>query len=282
MYLDNGAPVVERGMNKKGLKRAINRLQDREVYIHLRYRTAGEVNLENTHPFEVIPGIYLMHNGVINIACNQDPKRSDTWHFAELVLKPILLDAKDPHDMLRNGSLLFLIEQYTGSGNRFVLFDKFGGVVLNEEKWHTIPNGMRISNTYAWSNIPGLSYSSAFKSTAYEPASFGSGKVSDLVGEELGSEWDFDSEEDIYRRDQVPFFDIHNLPPEVVSGDLDKIETFVMKFPNAAAEVLESLERNLTPYGLESALEDYLEIVTNDPTGAARLIYDYTSSMATL
>ena len=36
-----------------------------EAVIHFRMQTHGEIDLDNCHPYEVTPGIWMAHNGVL-------------------------------------------------------------------------------------------------------------------------------------------------------------------------------------------------------------------------
>lgn len=69
--------------------------ESRAACIHFRFGTHGPNNVENCHPFPVAGGQYqLVHNGIINVPI-VDKLRSDTYHFAENVLTPILAAAPD-------------------------------------------------------------------------------------------------------------------------------------------------------------------------------------------
>jgi hypothetical protein len=61
--------------------------QDMQSLIHFRIKTHGDIDKRNCHPFRVSSGLAVIHNGIIPIQSNVDEKRSDTWHFVELVLK---------------------------------------------------------------------------------------------------------------------------------------------------------------------------------------------------
>src|ERR1035437_3523403 len=83
LYLRDGKPVAEKGMALAGLITAYEGASDVEMFLHFRFATHGTKSEENLHPFEVLPGLWMLHNGIINIAQNVDKARSDTWHFAE-------------------------------------------------------------------------------------------------------------------------------------------------------------------------------------------------------
>lgn len=58
-----------------------------QAIIHFRIATSGEIDLANSHPFFVDDDLAFIHNGVIDIQRELSEAMSDTWHFAEMVLK---------------------------------------------------------------------------------------------------------------------------------------------------------------------------------------------------
>lgn len=119
----------------------------RECALHGRMRTHGAIDEANCHPYKVIKGVYLMHNGVLDTGNEWNKSKSDTWHFAERILKPILNQSPA---MLHNAGFQRLLEATLGHGNRFILLDKHGFVELNMHQGVTYKQA-RMSNTYAWS-----------------------------------------------------------------------------------------------------------------------------------
>lgn len=114
-----------------------------ECVIHLRYRTRGQVTLENAHPFEIAPDIFLMHNGTLPMGeCAAG--RSDSRRFVEDYLQPIL--SRCP-DMLHDDCFQSTLSEWAGPHNRFVLMDgrRRKTVILNrssgQEAW-----GLWLSN----------------------------------------------------------------------------------------------------------------------------------------
>jgi predicted glutamine amidotransferase len=114
--------------------------------IHLRLRTRGHVNATNTHPFRITDDVYMAHNGTLNISC-RIPGRSDSWHMANDLLKPLL--QRSPA-ILHNKTFQDYIAHKIGSHNRMVFMDadqqktiiinqslgtEFQGVWLSNTKW---------------------------------------------------------------------------------------------------------------------------------------------------
>jgi len=102
MFADEGRVKTFRGMALGEFWQAYYGIEsDREITIHFRIKTHGERNVENTHPFKVLSleedgeDIYVMHNGVIRINDTDNTKMSDTWHWVNKVLRPIIRRAPD-------------------------------------------------------------------------------------------------------------------------------------------------------------------------------------------
>lgn len=62
--------------------------RDIEYVLHLRRRTRGTVSRLNSHPFKVTEGIYLVHNGTLNVRTPVSGW-SDTRHFVTDLLRPL-------------------------------------------------------------------------------------------------------------------------------------------------------------------------------------------------
>jgi len=116
--------------------------------IHFRFATHGVTNAINCHPFSLCGDKYgMIHNGVIDIECT-DKALSDTAHFSELVLAPIL-EAGVEFD---SGALRYLVEEAIGSMNKIVLLRGDGSHVIFNERQGEWKNGSWYSNGgYKWS-----------------------------------------------------------------------------------------------------------------------------------
>lgn len=129
-------------------------IQGRDCAFHLRMRTHGEIDLANCHPYEVLNraehgiDLWLMHNGILSTGNKANVKMSDTWHYINDYLKPML--AGNP-DFAFHPAFKALIADHIGDSNKFVLMDNEGRqVVINQDAgvhW----GGLWLSNTYAWS-----------------------------------------------------------------------------------------------------------------------------------
>lgn len=128
---------------------------DRNLVLHARMKTHGDINLDNCHPYVVIPGkLAMAHNGVLATGNDADPTRSDTYHFIQdYLLEPLGLAPA----LVHTESFKELLGEYIDS-NRFVFMDDEGQMAIINADQGIEHAGMWFSNTYAWSPemlIPG-------------------------------------------------------------------------------------------------------------------------------
>ncbi len=129
-------------------------IQGRDCAFHLRMRTHGDIDLLNCHPYEVLNkaehgiDLWLMHNGVLSTGNKADTTKSDTWHYIQNYLKPML--SGNP-DFAFHPAFKALIEDHIGSSNKFVLMDNEGRQVVINQSAGVYWGGLWLSNTYAWS-----------------------------------------------------------------------------------------------------------------------------------
>lgn len=128
-----------------------------EACIHLRKATYGHVNHDMAHPYQVRPGLMLMHNGSIPHLAPQDPSVSDTAELARL-LGDLLAGLSDEQAaaMVRSQGFARLTAPLI-EGSMVVLMDK-GGLVRLGREWHTVKScewpgvmtGIEVSNSHTW------------------------------------------------------------------------------------------------------------------------------------
>ena len=100
--------------------------------IHFRIKTHGNKNAEMCHPFEVLPNrLWVAHNGIIDISTKNDPSKSDTWHFVDLVLQPEL--NKDPAAVSRP-SFQYLLGSTIGHSKLAFLNNRGAITIINKDK----------------------------------------------------------------------------------------------------------------------------------------------------
>lgn len=180
--------------------------------IHFRFATHGLTNYANCHPFSLCGKQYgMIHNGVIDIECH-DKALSDTHHFAELVLQPMLEKGIEMED----GAFRYLVEEAIGSLNKIVLLRGDGSHVIYNEKQGEWKNGSWYSNGgYKWTGGFASACYSAGKvcggSYAAYSGPYGSrkGEVEEYAPsdscEGYGSEWEYkhDPETKTWKRSEV-------------------------------------------------------------------------------
>ena len=121
---------------------------------HLRMRTHGDIDLDNCHPYEVLNrlehgiDLWLMHNGILSTGNKADESKSDTWHYIEDYLKPML--SANP-DFAFHPSFSEIVGDHIGSSNKFILMDNEGRQAVINHGSGVHWAGLWLSNTYAWS-----------------------------------------------------------------------------------------------------------------------------------
>lgn len=155
VFWEAGKPCVFRTLDKQAAFDFLGKL-DGEAIIHYRFATHGTKTLDMAHPFEIIKGVYFIHNGIVDAPADEDASLSDTARLVRHVLRPMLDNAINPVEFVRSTSFRFLLEKLLGTSNRAVICDEAGYVIYNEKAWHTLSerakglSGTRVSNTYAW------------------------------------------------------------------------------------------------------------------------------------
>ena len=121
----------------------ITKHSDLERFLHLRHATAGDIELHNIHPFEVISTnkgqLLFMHNGMMS---EYDPKFiqntehpavkggwSDSKYFQESVLTPICGSLKDPLDIWSPG-FRKIMNKFWPINNRGILITNKGAATM--------------------------------------------------------------------------------------------------------------------------------------------------------
>lgn len=115
-----------------------------EYALHLRRQTRGSSGLENAHPFRVIDGLYLMHNGTLPIE-PASPRRSDTWHFAAEILRPL---AQRHAGLFSDYAFIRLLELSLRPENKLALLDQRNRRIVLVNRDHGAElEGLWLSNT---------------------------------------------------------------------------------------------------------------------------------------
>jgi hypothetical protein len=147
-FLPDGAPLVERHaqVDTDAIEQRLRGLRGAELCLHLRLRTRGSDAPENGHPIKVSDRFHLMHNGTLRTR-TRVPGRSDSWHFAVDLLRPLAVNWPEA---LRHGSFVALVEAGLTPENKVVLLDaqarqlvffnrhhgaEFEGLWLSSTRW---------------------------------------------------------------------------------------------------------------------------------------------------
>ncbi len=163
MPTDKGGVHVHRIMPESAddCKKVIDKYGDRPMGIHFRLATHGEVDKSQCHPFPVLTpkthgrSIYLMHNGILPNALEFDKTKSDTWHFVEYVLRPILADCPD---LIYDRDFQDMLEDMIGSNKFLILDGDTGEMIKINESVGTEADGLWLSNTYSLRRGKGMDY----------------------------------------------------------------------------------------------------------------------------
>lgn len=150
MYHNNDKVCTHRGMDSKELYNLLEKLNstytdaDIDIYIHQRMATAGLVNLDNTHPFQIgDTGWHFMHNGVMeNFYGNQI--QSDTSVFCDYLADYL----KEYPESLFDNAVLKLLALIGGDSRFVFLHDDGSSVIFGNYGFYSYKN-MRLSNLYA-------------------------------------------------------------------------------------------------------------------------------------
>lgn len=149
MWADDGKIITRRSMTKHGaldIWRA-EMPNDRVVVGHFRWKTHGDKDIYNVHPFEVTPKLFLAHNGVISVD-TKNTKMSDTWHFAQL-LKGVVDDIEDLHVE----GMQLMISKVIGSSNKVAFMASDGRAMIFGKSLGSEIDDVWYSNTYAFGGV---------------------------------------------------------------------------------------------------------------------------------
>lgn len=123
---------------------AEHRYRNAEYVLHLRKRTRGAANADNAHPFKIVEGVYLMHNGTLKL----EPRvagMSDSWHFVCDILRPL---AQRREGVLLDNAFHRLLELALRPENKLALLDYPARriVLLNQQHGAEL-DGLWLSST---------------------------------------------------------------------------------------------------------------------------------------
>lgn len=148
-YNRKGKSTVVKGLDLFGFQKWYNKLQHKELVIHFRMRTDGKINLANAHPYEVVPGMHMMHNGVLGAyKTGRDSEMSDSANFVEKEVRPII--EKEGIDYANTPEFRARMSKFTSSWNKLVFITPKGIVLIEPHLWKHTLSGLLVSNDYAY------------------------------------------------------------------------------------------------------------------------------------
>lgn len=155
MYAEGGEVHTFKGFALEELAAKVEELNEEkdEFFVHLRMATHGKVIEDNTHPFHVGAGIYMMHNGVLNIEA-EDPIKSDTALFAEAIYDLL----NDNPELIQTKMFDDFCAMYAKSDRLLFLTPEGEHYIYGKGTWTEHSSGLLLSNTYAWNDYSSSSY----------------------------------------------------------------------------------------------------------------------------
>lgn len=134
--------------------------KDQEIGLHFRMTTKGATVPEMSHPFQILDhnkhgrDLWLMHNGPsLPVALLEDGK-SDTWHFVNYILRPMLVNHPE---LIEEQEFIRMLDRMIGSEKLLFLDTKKGFVVVNKAGGKSVDD-MWLSNTYSINRNKGMNY----------------------------------------------------------------------------------------------------------------------------
>lgn len=157
--------------------------ENKEMAIHFRMRTDGDINVSMCHPFKVDDGILMMHNGVIDHPYEVDKSISDTSAFVQQIIVPLInsmpqneefchmigIELGSREEFIRSHWFKCIVEEWCGHNNKLAFLDSRGITLFNNKAWRKTTFGMNCSNTYAYdhSNPTKVSYNRPYAGGYY-------------------------------------------------------------------------------------------------------------------
>lgn len=159
LYKKGDKLKVKKYINPKSIKKKIfNMIKNKNEYaIHFRYATHGNIDTKNCHPFRVVDGLYLMHNGIMSAYGDMNKKQSDTRNFIDYYLRPLI--EKNGVEIIYTKEFKEMVEKEIGTSNKIVLIDKDFNVIICNESAGSWIDGNWLSNTYSTEEYYYKSYS---------------------------------------------------------------------------------------------------------------------------
>jgi len=280
MYANNGELIVKKLLPKSADEFiAFYRefISGKNCSFHLRMRTHGDIDLDNCHPYPILNrlehgiDLWLMHNGILSTGNKADESKSDTWHYINDYLKPMI--SANP-DFAFHPSFAEIVGDHIGSSNKFILMDNEGRQTIINQSAGVYWAGLWLSNTYAWSasdsaskhEIKGLKKQKKQAKEkpvkySYKPYSYnyGYGYGYQQSGYEYENEYS-DYSERVYEEIELQIDDLRYLGYQLASDcSINEVLDFVEEFSLSAFQdmVDDVISGNLTEEWFIACLSDF-------------------------
>jgi hypothetical protein len=156
----NGRLVCHWGLGDFAeFRRAFEDYANCAALIHFRWATHGQTDIPNCHPFLVDEDrtLAMIHNGIVSVPCDLNKSMSDTWHFNELILRPLFI--ADP-EFYKQAHIALTMEHlhdtskfaFLRNDGDFYIWNREAGEDEDDGHWYS-NTGYRRSTTWAcgWS-----------------------------------------------------------------------------------------------------------------------------------
>jgi predicted glutamine amidotransferase len=149
MYLDKkGNVTISKGYFSfpefyKAFKAREKRFPQSPFVLHMRIGTSGVKDTNNCHPFGLLQGAGFAHNGILGQFSYANSNHSDTWHYANQILKPL-----GPHFWTDKKVNEMLERDAKTTGSKFCLLTRSGVKIYNEMAGHYSSGIWYSNNTY--------------------------------------------------------------------------------------------------------------------------------------
>ena len=155
MAVDRDKVVVAKTLQgPTTIQKLVDEFTPLECGLHWRFRTHGDISLDNVHPYKVLDrkedgeDLYLMHNGQIDTPYGEKKGQSDTAAFVEDVLRPLLLETYI--NLAANSAFLDLLEMAMGGSSKLLLCSSATGFHrINSSLGTMKKDKVWYSNTYS-------------------------------------------------------------------------------------------------------------------------------------
>lgn len=278
--LDVKKKFTESGTDPDEVRKILNENIDLDRYVHLRWRSAGEIGETNTQPFSAYHSnsrqVYFMHNGTFiageqsllketyddedDLKLLENKEASDTLKFCRLKLQPTLqrvsgfkgkADLSDPF-------VIEVIKKVWPAGNRGLLISndlpplflghwqsvKAGGTEFwasNNDYFHTLKRGFKFDEQEAQREKERAERLA--NASSFRSAVPNSAAVSPLTSRAFSSRFEIGEK----LKDLMEDYNIHEASGWLALANLSvpEIETFVEKAGNDVVYMILHLTRNL-------------------------------------